>query len=467
MFKSQNIETAAVAAKPRNLVCFAIVTAAMLSDLSLTPPAIAASEKTNFRFDFGSGSVESGYTQVTQATTYTKELGYGFRDASAVTSTNGATPDALRGDCCTSDKPFLFDIDLPEGNYNVTVILGDPKAESEATVKAESRRLMLENVHTAAGKFESRTFTVNIRTPKISSGDDEVRLKPREKGPPLVPDWDDKLTLEFNGKHPCVCALEIAKTDDAITVYIAGDSTVTDQPDEPWAGWGQLLPRFFKQGIAVANHAESGLALSSFKGQKRLDKILSTMKPGDYLFIQFGHNDQKEKGENVGPFTTYKDSLKFFVEETRKHGGNPVLVTSMERRRFDKDGKPTPTLTDFAEAVRQAGKENNVPVIDLNAMSLKLYEALGQENSTKAFVHYPANTFLGQDKELKDDTHHNVYGGYELAKCVIEGIKASVPALKEYLADGLPAFDPSKPDPVESVNIPPSPFVATEKPAGS
>ena len=96
----------------------------------------------------------------------------------------------------------------------------------------------------------------------------------------------------------------------------------------------------------------------------------------------------------------------------------------MERRRWNPDGKPEPTLADFAEAVKQVGKEDNVPVIDLNAMSLKFYEALGPEGSKKAFVHYPAGSFPGQTVALKDDTHHNVYGGYELAKCIVEGIKA-------------------------------------------
>ena len=126
------------------------------------------------------------------------------------------------------------------------------------------------------------------------------------------------------------------------------------------------------------------------------------------------------------------------------------------------------TLADYAEAVRQVGAEEKVPVIDLNAMSLKLYAALGPERSTKAFVFYPANTFPGQDKELKDNTHHSTYGGYELARCVVEGIKANVPALATHLAKDAGTFDPAHPDPPENVHIPASPVTgATEKPAGS
>src|SRR5262249_12715412 len=151
--------------------------------------------------------------------------------------------------------------------------------------------------------------------------------------------WDDKLTLEFNGEHPALCSLEIEPAVKIPTVYLLGDSTVCDQPKEPWNSWGQMLPRFFKPGVVVANHAESGESLRSSLGAHRLDKVLSTMKPGDYLFIQFGHNDMKEKGDGVGAFTTYKADLKKFVERAKEKGGIPVVVTSMHRKKFDSAGK--------------------------------------------------------------------------------------------------------------------------------
>jgi lysophospholipase L1-like esterase len=289
----------------------------------------------------------------------------------------------VRGGFCTSDKPFFFSVALPEGNYNVTVTLGDVKGESTTTVKAELRRLLLEKVQTEAGKFETRTFTVNIRTPKIASGG-EVRLKDREKTSEMLA-WDEKLTLEFNNTRPCLCALEITRVEDAVAVYILGDSTVCDQPREPWNSWGQMLPRFFTSGVAVANHAESGESLRSSLGAQRLQKVLSTMTKGDYLFIQFGHNDMKERGEGVGAFTTYKADLKRFVAEARKHGGIPVLVTPMHRKSLDSSGKVTNTLGDYPEAARQVAKEEKVPLIDLHAMSKSLYEALGTQHVGKAF----------------------------------------------------------------------------------
>jgi lysophospholipase L1-like esterase len=411
----------------------------------------AEPNKTTYKFDFGSGRVEPGYIQVLPTTEYNKDVGYGFDFGSTVSAVDRGGDDALRGDFCTSDKPFYFSVALPEGNYNVTVTLGDKTEATNTTDKAESRRLMLEKVVTEPGKFATRTFTVNVRTPKIA-GDGEVRLKPREKGPPLVLHWDDKLTLEFNGPRPCVCALEISKADDAITIYLAGDSTVTDQPREPWNSWGQMLTRYFNPGLAIANHAESGESLKSFIGEKRLDKVMSAIKPGDYLFIQMGHNDQKDKSPGAGAFTTYKDALKLFIADARKHGATAVLITPMHRLKFDADGKIENTLGDYPQAVRQTAKEENVPLIDLNDMSKSFYEALGPEKVKKAF---------------QDTTHHNNYGSYELAKCIVEGIKANKLGIAKFLVDDVPAFDPSRPDPVETFDMPASPDSTMVKPEGN
>jgi len=322
---------------------------------------------------------------------------------------------------------------------------------------------MLEKVATARGEFAARTFTVNIRNSRIGSTG-RVRLKEREKG---VLHWDDRLTLEFSNARPCVCGLEIARADDAVTVYIAGDSTVTDQPREPYSAWGQMLPRFFKPGVAIANHAESGEALRSFVGEKRLEKVMSLIKAGDYLFVQFGHNDQKERGPNVGAMTTYKDSLKRYIAEAKAKGATPVLVTSMHRRSFAENGTIRETLGDYPEAVRQAAREEGVPLIDLNAMSKTLYEALGPEGSKKAFVHYPAGSLPGQEAALKDDTHFNAYGGYELARCVVEGIKANKLGLADHLVDDVPPFDPAHPDPIATWSLPASPPGALSVPEGS
>jgi lysophospholipase L1-like esterase len=184
----------------------------------------------------------------------------------------------------------------------------------------------------------------------------------------------------------------------------------------------------------VANHAESGESLKSSLAARRLDKVLSQMKPGDYLFIQYAHNDEKERGEGVGAFTSFKADLERFVAETRKRGGIPVLITPVQRRTFDAAGKVVNSHGDYPDAVRQVAKEENVPLIDLHAMSKTFYEALGPEGSKRAFA--PG-----------DGTHHNEYGSYELAKCIVEAIKSSNLGITKYLVKDVPPFDPAHPDP--------------------
>jgi lysophospholipase L1-like esterase len=336
---------------------------------------------------------------------------------------------------------------VPEGNYAVTLTFGPAAGATDTTVKAEQRRLMLEHVRTGPGETVTRTMTVNVRTPVISTGG-RVHLKSRETQTEQA-EWDGNLSLEFLGGNAAVSDVQIALAPAGTpTVFIMGDSTVCDQPNEPWASWGQMLPRFFKPGIAVANYAESGESLRSSLGAHRLDKVLSVMKPGDYLLVQFGHNDMKEKGEGVGAFTTYKHDLKHFADAAKAKGATVVLITSMER----KAGVNHDTLGDYPAAVRQLAAEEHLPLIDLHAMSKTLYRALGPD----------------LPKAFQDGTHHNNYGAYELAKCVVQGIKDShAGGLDRYVVDEFRSFDPAHPDPVAAVQIPASANSATTKPEGN
>ncbi|MCC3154956.1 rhamnogalacturonan acetylesterase [Hymenobacter sp. BT770] len=429
----------------------------------LATAAVAQPAKTAFKFDFGPGKAASGYQQVLPTAVYSSTTGCGFDFGTTVSGADRGGKDALKGDFVTSDKPFYFSVDLPEGNYNVTVTLGDAQGASSTSLRAESRRLLLQKAETTPGKFITQTFTVNIKSRQITPTT-TVQLKPRELN---KLDWDNKLTLEFNGAHTCLNSLEITPAPTAVTVFLAGNSTVVNQDDEPWAAWGQMIPRFFKPGVAIANHAESGLSLGSFLGSKRLDKVLSVMKPGDYLFIEFGHNDQKEKGPNDGAYHSYTERLRHFVSEARKKGGLPVIVTSTSRRSFGPDGKIVNSLGDYPAAARAVAQQDNVPLIDLNAMTVKLYEAIGPEESKKAFVHYPANTYPGQTQALADDTHFNPYGAFEIAKCIVEGIKANKLGLVKFLRNDTPAFDPAHPDALASWNWPNSPRSTVIKPDGN
>ena len=159
--------------------------------------------------------------------------------------------------------------------------------------------------------------------------------------------------------------------------------------------------------------------------------------------------------------------MKLFISETKNKGGIPVIVTSTTRRSFDSTGKIANSLGDYPDAARKVAREANVALIDLNAMTTDLFNAMGPEDSKKAFVHYPANAFLGMTKAVADNTHFNPYGAYEIAKCIIEGIKENKLGITKYLVDGLPSFDPSKPDDVTKFYWPLSPKSSVVKPDGN
>jgi len=391
------------------------------------------------RFDFGTSRVAAETMGVDPSMNYTKERGYGFEIGHTPTATDRGG-DAWGGDFLTAEGGFCFSVDLQEGNYDVEVTLGDSKGTSDTTIKSESRRLMLENITTAQGEQVVRKFTANIRTPEIKDGS-RVGLKPREKD---YLHWDQKLTLEFNGPLPCVAGVVITPAPEATTVFLLGDSTVTDQPYEPWNSWGQMLPRFFKPGIAVANYAESGESIRSSLSARRVKKVLSLAKKGDYVFIQFGHNDMKSKQPDA--LATYESDLTPMVKDIQGKGATAVLVTSMER----KGGVNKDTLAGYPDAVRRVAKSTEATLIDLHPMSRKLYQALG------------ANL----DAAFQDGTHHNNFGSYEIAKCIVEGIRSGFPELAKHLVDDVKPFDPAKPDDPSSFRMALSPMKDPTKPDG-
>ena len=429
---------------------------------------ILAAQTTSFKFDFGSGKAAKGYIKITPETKFSYENGFGFDQGSQVVAIETGE-NALTGDYITGNKPFYFSVKLPEGNYDVKLWIGDEKGSSATTVRAECRRLMLENIRTAEGKIITQTFTVHVKDSLIRDAGgniiSKVRLKPREVS---YLHWDNLLTLEFNDSLPKICGLEITANKSATTIFLAGNSTVVDQDREPWAAWGQMFPRFLVPSkVVVANYAESGETLKAFKGERRLDKIWSMAKPGDYLFIEFTHNDQKPGGNHLDPFTSYKETLKEWIAEARKRNMIPVLVTSMHRRNFDSSGHIINTLSDYPEAMLQTAMEEKVDLVDLNAMSKVLYEAWGDKTSLKAFVHYPANTFPNQTQALQDNTHFSPYGAYELAKCVVSSIQQQGLSLAKLIRKDITLYNPSKPLAVENFYWPQSSLVGSTKPDGN
>ena len=415
--------------------------------LLATATDLTAQEKWHFSF---AGKPVANAVSIQPGDTYTDDRGYGYD----FISQKGVRP----GD------PFFFSVKVPDGNYRVTVTLGSKKQAATTTVRAESRRLMLEHVKTRKGELKSYTFTVNKRDTRIGDND-RVRIKPRETN---KLNWDDKLTIEINGDAPACTELLIEPAPEEVTtLWLCGNSTVVDQDYEPWASWGQMIPRWFDNQVSIANYAESGETASTFIAAGRLKKILTLMKPGDYVFVEFGHNDQKQKFAGAGAYYNFATCLKTFIDEVRQRGGIPVFVTPTQRRSFNPEGKIQETHADYPDAMRWVAQRENVPVIELHDMTRAFYEAMGEEHSKRAFVHYPANTYPGQSTSLADNTHFNPYGAYEIAKMVIEGIRQLNLPVAVHIVPEYQDFDPSQPDDPNQFHWNDSPFIEVVKPDGN
>ena len=433
------------------------LTAGAQSPPSLTPqPATLTGPVT-----YTCGKPKGTQKPLTATSRYTDEtagwdLGTAPAVADGICSSPGET-NPTPGVPATASQPFFFSIPVPEGNYRATVVLGG-KQPSVLTVRAEARRLYVDQLPIPAGKTVTRELDINVRVPEFSRPDGtpgRVRLKQREVG---NLDWDHKLTLEFNGVRPSLRSITLQPITEPV-VYLAGDSTMVDQDVEPWASWGQMLPRFFKPGIVIANHAESGESSSSFMGEQRFPKILSLIKPGDYFFVQFAHNDQK-----LGPDfpEKYRQIMTNFVEQVRAKGATPVIVTAMNRDEWDETGHIRQTLSPYPETSREIANATDTALIDLNAMSKTMFEAMGKDETNRAFMHFPANTFPDQSTAINDNTHFNNFGAYELARCIVHGIREDKLPIEKFLDPTVADFNPAHPDAFSQFHLPYTPMQKKE-----
>lgn len=340
-------------------------------------------------------------------------------------------------------SPIDFSVRVPDGNYRVTVTLGSKRRAAQTVVRAESRRHYTDVMTTRKGQFETVTFVVNKHQAAIGDGR-SVKLKPREL---TYKNWNDALDLQFCGPAPAVGRITIAPDSAAVTVFLCGNSTVVDQEQEPWASWGQMIPRWFDHRVAIANYAESGLSATTFLAQLRLDKILSQLRQGDYVVCEFGHNDEKERRPGDGAWYSYSRNLKIFVDRVHARGGHIVFITPTARRHFSADGTTLAnTHGDYPEAMRTVARREQVPYIELCGMTHTFYEALGFNGSKQALVHYPANTFANQPQPLADNTHFNPYGACQVAKMVVMGLKQMGCPLTTCLRSDWHDYDPARPD---------------------
>ena len=257
-----------------------------------------------------------------------------------------------------------------------------------------------------------------------------------------------------------------------ITIFMIGDSTMSNKSltgGNPERGWGHVLPGFFSEDIIVDNHAQNGRSSKSFIDEGRWDKVLALIKKGDYVFIQFGHNDEKPKADrHTDPGTTFDANLRKFVNETREKGGIPVLFNSIVRRNFgvaddkvvaqaiiqddirrginpdakrdasqtavsEKGDKLIDTHGSYLDSPRNVAKELNVPFVDMNKITHELVEGMGPEESKKLFMWVPANVVPAMPKGREDNTHLNVYGARVIAGLTVDAIASVVPELAKYV----------------------------------
>ncbi|MGR4847768.1 rhamnogalacturonan acetylesterase [Streptomyces sp. LARHCF252] len=285
--------------------------------------------------------------------------------------------------------------DVPPGTYDVRVVLGGTAA-SATSVSGETRRTLLPETTTPAGKHVTRSFTVNVRTPE---------------GEPTGPDGTPGLDLRIGGSAPALADIRVTPARHTRQIFLVGDSTVCDQPGDPYSGWGQQLPQHLRQGVSVANYADSGESTVSYLGNPRLwATVRPLIRPGDLVLVQLAHND-KTTDE-----ATYRANLETLVAGVRARGGQPVLVTPIVRRWFNPDGtlnNGTALLVnglgvDHPAVTRSVAAARNVPLIDLTAKTKALVESLGVEGSKALYLY----------NEARDNTHTSVRGATAYAGLV-------------------------------------------------
>ncbi|QQS35294.1 MAG: rhamnogalacturonan acetylesterase [Ignavibacteriales bacterium] len=219
-----------------------------------------------------------------------------------------------------------------------------------------------------------------------------------------------------------------------------GNSTMADKPykdGNPEKGWGQILPLYFKEGIKIENHAVNGRSTKSFLDEGRWISVYDKIKPGDYVIIEFGHNDTKKEDPKrfADANTDYRKNLEKFITETLQKGGIPILATPIVRRRFDENGKFYDVHGDYPKVIRELAVEKKVILLDLHKSSEELLINYGEENSKKLFLHISPNEYNSLPEGKTDDTHFSPTGAFRICDLASAEIRIKIPALAKFLKD--------------------------------
>ena len=223
---------------------------------------------------------------------------------------------------------------------------------------------------------------------------------------------------------------------DRITVYLAGDSTMSNKQPKafPETGWGMPFSSFFDSTVTVDNRAQNGRSTKTFISEGLWDSIIGSLQEGDYVFIQFGHNDEVPTKKSYINEQGYRDNLARFIRETRAKKANPILLTPVARRKFDTTGTIVGTHEVYSAIVRQLAAEQKVPLIDLDKDSQALLQKLGPEESKKLFNYLTPGESINYPKGQADNTHFNERGARKVAEIVLEGIRSLKLELARHIA---------------------------------
>jgi len=388
--------------------------AAAVSSLPTAPSVPAVLD-----FDLGSGALAPGAIRLDASSAYGAQTRYGFVDTRAVTATDRGTADPLRSDFVSVGDTELV-VDLPNGDYTVSLVAGDATEATDVAITAEQMAKVAPTTK-AAGQFLEMSFDIAV--------------------------VDGQLNLELSGTAPKLNELRIAAQSprapgDEPTVWITGDSTVQTYTADyaPQAGWGQMIDRFLSDDVTVDNRAIGGRSSKNFISQGRLDEVLRLIKPGDYLFVQFGHNDATYGvDDRFAAPADYAEYLRTYVDGAVQRGATPVIVTPVSRRSFDPaTGKFNVSFPEYVAAATALAAETGTPLVDLAASSRAYLDQIGPEASTSVFLHVPAGVYPGRPTGTIDDTHFQEYGAIQMARLVASGIAELDGPLADEVGDAEP-----------------------------
>jgi len=388
------------------------------------PPTVTTANTGPFYFDFGTTTspLASGYTRVSDKTLYGAALGYGWGNTNVSSKDRGVTSDPLGSDfCLPSNDPFY--VDLSNGTYNVSVLMGDATQKSGMAVRGNGL-FELYNMGAPLGQYLEQSFPITIT--------------------------NNRLRLEFSGSICHVNAIKIVRDDSAHkpTIYVASDSTSAayTQYQYPITGWGDRMQMYMTTNAVVDDQAKAGRSSKSFYEEGGLDTIINRMHTNDYLFVMMAINDSnsRDPARYAPAATVYKAYLRLYVNAARAHGVTPVFVTSQTKRTYDPYGRFFNSVGAYPQAMHELGAELNVQVLDLNKKSIDLFNAVGPNATTNMFMFFPPGQYAAYPNGSADYIHFQERGAIALGKQVVDGIRELKLPIAQYIPPvPQPAFRPT------------------------